>query len=95
MRHTNKKQVRASAVSDNSVVVGLYVHVFCVHLQQSLTFVCRVLRVLDLGCVNIRNYCPDFRIKPLVAVTFICSYYVCNILGYLDFLGRGSWNGQL
>jgi hypothetical protein len=51
-------------------IEGLYVHVFCVLLQQSLIFVCRVLRVLDLGCVNIRNHCPDFRISLFVAVTF-------------------------
>jgi len=35
---TNKKQVKASGDSNNSIVVGLYVHAFCVHLQ--LTFFC-------------------------------------------------------
>jgi len=61
------------------IEIGLYVHVFCVHLRQSLTFICRVTRVLDLGCVNVTNHCPDFRIRPLVAVTFIYLYYTNNI----------------
>jgi len=34
--NTNKKQVRASADADNSVVVGLHVHVFYVHIDFRL-----------------------------------------------------------